>query len=37
MKKVISSILGIIFLLLVIVGIIVATYVFGSPSKDGDS
>lgn len=36
-RKIISGILGIIFLLLVICGIVVATYVFGSPSKDGDS
>ncbi len=36
-RKVISSILGVIFLLLVVIGIVVATYVFGSPSKDGDS
>ncbi|MBQ8121125.1 MAG: hypothetical protein IJ172_10170 [Ruminococcus sp.] len=37
MKKVISAILGVLFIVFVIVGIIVATYVFSSPSKDGDS
>ena len=37
MKKVISAILGVIFIILVVIGIVVATYVFSSPSKDGDS
>ncbi|MCR5478445.1 MAG: hypothetical protein K6F27_01110 [Ruminococcus sp.] len=37
MKKVISAILGVLFVILVVIGIVVATYVFSSPSKDGDS
>ena len=37
MKKVISAILGVLFVVLVVIGIVVATYVFSSPSKDGDS
>ncbi len=37
MKKVISAILGVIFVILVVIGIVVATYVFSSPSKDGES
>lgn len=36
-RKVISTILGIIFLVLLVVGIIIGTYVFSSPSKDNDS
>lgn len=37
MKKVISGILGVLFVVLVVIGIVVATYVFSSPSKEGDS
>ena len=37
MKKVISAILGVFFVIFVVIGIVVATYVFSSPSKDGDS
>lgn len=37
MKKVISAILGVLFVVLVVIGIVVATYVFSSPSKEGDS
>lgn len=37
MKKVISAILGVFFVIFVVIGIVVATYVFGSPSKEGDS
>lgn len=37
MKKVISAILGVFFVIFVVIGIVVATYVFSSPSKDGES
>ncbi len=37
MKKVISAILGVLFIVFVVIGIVVATYVFSSPSKDGES
>ncbi len=37
MKKVISAILGVLFVVFVVVGIVVATYVFSSPSKYGES
>lgn len=37
MKKVIGVILGIIFVVAVVCGIVVGTYVFKQPSRDGDS
>ena len=37
MKKVISAILGVFFVIFVVIGIVVASYVFSSPSKDGES
>ena len=37
MKKVISVILGIIFVVAVVCGIVVGTYVFKQPSREGDS
>ncbi|MBR1423637.1 MAG: hypothetical protein IJ571_09395 [Ruminococcus sp.] len=36
-KKIISGILGIIFLIVAIVAIFVCTYIFSQPSKSGDS
>lgn len=36
-KKIISTILGLIFVLLVVAGIITCTYVFNHPSRSGDS
>lgn len=36
-KKIVSGILGLLFLILVVCGIVVATYVFSTPSKDGES
>lgn len=37
MKKFISGLLGILFLVILIVGIFVCTYVFSQPSRTGDS
>ena len=37
MKKIISGFLGILFVVLVVIGIIVSTYAFSQPSKEGDS
>lgn len=37
MKKVIGAILGIIFVVAVVCGIVVGTYVFKQPSREGDS
>lgn len=36
-KKIISTFLGVLFVVLVVCGIVVATYVFNTPSKDGES
>lgn len=36
-KKIISTILGIIFIVIVVVGVIICTYTFSTPSKEGDS
>ncbi|MCR5816155.1 MAG: hypothetical protein K6F91_04685, partial [Ruminococcus sp.] len=37
MKKVIGAILGLIFVVAVVCGIVVGTYVFKQPSREGDS
>ena len=37
MKKFISGLLGILFVVLVVVGVFICTYVFNQPSRSGDS
>lgn len=37
MKKIISGLLGILFVVLVVVGVFICTYVFNQPSRSGDS
>lgn len=37
MKKFISSLLGIIFVILVVIGVIICTYIFNQPSREGES
>ena len=37
MKKFVSGLLGILFVVLVVVGVFICTYVFNQPSRSGDS